>query len=114
MGNPCETELDRNQANCQPLMPITYLERAAAVCPDHVAIIHGVTQLCGAPIASVEMKPGANVSEAELPADCRSLPARFKCPKLIVFAEIPKTSTGNIQKYRLRDRPRGLVEADAA
>jgi len=41
MSHLFNTDLDRNQANFQPLTPLTFLERAAAVMPDHVAIIHG-------------------------------------------------------------------------
>ena len=40
-SNPYNTDLDRNPANHQPLTPLTFLERAAAVFPDHTAIIHG-------------------------------------------------------------------------
>ncbi len=36
-----DTDLDKNPANYQPLTPISFLERSAAVFPDHVAIIHG-------------------------------------------------------------------------
>src|SRR5947208_8633094 len=38
---PYDTDLDRNPANFQPLTPLTFLERAAAVYPDHTAVIHG-------------------------------------------------------------------------
>nr|WP_235679101.1 acyl-CoA synthetase [Aquibium microcysteis] len=55
------------------------------------------------PIAYVELKPGRTATEEEILAHCRTLLARFKVPKQIVFAEIPKTSTGKIQKFRLRD-----------
>ena len=41
MSNPYNTDLDRNPANYQPLTPLTFLERAASVFPDHTAIIHG-------------------------------------------------------------------------
>ena len=41
MTNPYDTDLDRNPANFQPLTPLTFLERAAAVYPKHTAIIHG-------------------------------------------------------------------------
>jgi hypothetical protein len=40
-ANPYNTDLDRNPANHQPLTPLTFLERAATVSPDHAAIIHG-------------------------------------------------------------------------
>lgn len=55
------------------------------------------------PVAYVELKPGRQASESELVEHCRNLLARFKCPRTIIFAEIPKTSTGKIQKFRLRD-----------
>ena len=41
MSNPYNTNLDRNPANYQPLTPLTFLERAATVFPNHIAIIHG-------------------------------------------------------------------------
>jgi len=58
------------------------------------------------PCAFVEMKPGHSASEEELIAWCRARLAHFKCPRQIVFAEIPKTSTGKVQKYVLRERAR--------
>ena len=58
------------------------------------------------PCAFVEMKPGATASEADLIAHCQQYLARFKAPKKIVFGELPKTSTGKIQKFLLRDRAR--------
>ncbi|WP_028998686.1 acyl-CoA synthetase [Azohydromonas australica] len=57
------------------------------------------------PCAFVELKPGApTVTEQELIEFCRTHLARFKVPKRIVFAEVPKTSTGKIQKFLLRQR----------
>ena len=44
------------------------------------------------------------MSEAELIEHCRQLLARFKVPRRIVFGPLPKTSTGKIQKYVLRER----------
>ena len=55
------------------------------------------------PVAYVELKPGKSATEAEMIEHCRTLLARFKVPKAVIFAEIPKTSTGKIQKFRLRD-----------
>jgi len=43
-------------------------------------------------------------TEAELIAHCQSLLARFKAPKRVVFGDLPKTSTGKIQKFLLRAR----------
>ena len=59
------------------------------------------------PCAFVELKPGANASSEELVAWCRKHLAAYKCPRHIVFAEIPKTSTGKIQKFRLREMAKG-------
>ncbi|MDM0038001.1 acyl-CoA synthetase [Variovorax sp. J22G21] len=56
------------------------------------------------PCAFVELKAGRAVSEAELVEFCRPLLARFKVPRRIVFGELPKTSTGKVQKFLLRDR----------
>ncbi|TCH98746.1 acyl-CoA synthetase [Roseococcus sp. SYP-B2431] len=58
------------------------------------------------PCAFVELKPGQEASEAEMIAHCRSLLAGFKTPKRIVFTELPKTSTGKIQKHVLRGQLR--------
>jgi fatty-acyl-CoA synthase len=55
------------------------------------------------PCAFVELKPGEAAEAEELMAWCRQHLASFKCPRRIVFAEIPKTSTGKIQKFRLRE-----------
>ncbi|TIP94548.1 MAG: acyl-CoA synthetase, partial [Mesorhizobium sp.] len=55
------------------------------------------------PVAYVELKPGGTATEAEIIDHCRALLARFKVPKAVTFAEIPKTSTGKIQKFRLRE-----------
>lgn len=54
------------------------------------------------PCAFVELKPGATATEAELIAHCRTRLAGFKTPKHVVFTELPKTSTGKIQKFELR------------
>ena len=58
------------------------------------------------PVAYVELKPGRSATEAEILDHCRTLLARFKVPKQVIFAEIPKTSTGKIQKFRLREMAR--------
>ena len=56
------------------------------------------------PCAFVELKPGAQLDEAALLAFCREHLARFKVPKRIVFGEVPRTSTGKMQKFLLRER----------
>ena len=55
------------------------------------------------PCAFVELKPGASATSEELIAWCRSQLAAYKCPRYVVFADIPKTSTGKLQKFKLRD-----------
>ena len=56
------------------------------------------------PVAYVELKPGATATAKELVAHCKGLLARYKVPREIRFEEIPKTSTGKIQKFQLRER----------
>jgi fatty-acyl-CoA synthase len=56
------------------------------------------------PCAFVELKPGESVGEAEFLDWCRGQMAGFKRPKQVVFCELPKTSTGKIQKFVLRQQ----------
>lgn len=65
------------------------------------------------PCAFLELRPGAHADPEEIVAFCQQRLARFKVPKAIVFAELPKTATGKIQKFRLRERARKLA-ADPA
>ena len=58
------------------------------------------------PKAFVALKPGAEATERELIDFCREHLARFKCPAAVDFGELPKTSTGKIQKNVLRDQER--------
>lgn len=60
------------------------------------------------PCAFVGLKDGATVTEADLIAFCRANMAHFKAPKTIVFGSLPKTSTGKIQKFILREQAKGL------
>ncbi|MFJ4458365.1 acyl-CoA synthetase [Pseudomonas sp. NPDC089392] len=61
------------------------------------------------PCAFVALKPGReDTREAEITSWCREHLAGFKVPKTVVFGELPKTSTGKIQKYVLRDRAKAL------
>jgi 3-(methylthio)propionyl---CoA ligase len=55
------------------------------------------------PCAFIELKPGHEATADEIIAWCRANLAAYKCPRYVVFAEIPKTSTGKIQKFKLRD-----------
>ena len=56
------------------------------------------------PCAFVELKPGKVASAEDILEWCRQGLAKFKVPKHVVFVELPKTSTGKIQKYKLRDK----------
>jgi fatty-acyl-CoA synthase len=58
------------------------------------------------PCAFVELKPGQSASADDLVAWCRKNLAGYKVPKYVVFTELPKTSTGKIQKFKLRDMAR--------
>lgn len=60
------------------------------------------------PCAFVELKDGASATEAELIAHCRARLAGFKTPKQVIFCDLPKTSTGKIQKFELRARAKAL------
>jgi len=61
------------------------------------------------PAAFVEVKAGVECTEAEIIEHCRAHLARFKVPKQVVFGELPKTSTGKIQKYVLRQHANSVL-----
>jgi len=56
------------------------------------------------PKAFVTLRPGASATAEEIAAFCRERLAHFKCPKAVEFTELPKTSTGKIQKFKLREK----------
>ena len=60
------------------------------------------------PCAFVKLRAGAEVTDKELIAFCRQNMAHFKAPKTVVFGDLPKTSTGKVQKFVLRDRARQM------
>ena len=62
------------------------------------------------PCAVVTLKEGLQASEQEIIDFCREHLAHFKCPKKVCFAALPKTSTGKIQKFALRDMVRQLAD----
>jgi fatty-acyl-CoA synthase len=62
------------------------------------------------PCAFVELKPGKTATKDELMTWCRDSLAGFKCPRHVVFSELPKTSTGKVQKFKLRDLARDLTK----
>ena len=64
------------------------------------------------PCAFIELKEGAQATEEEFIAFCRERMARFKVPKKVVFGPLPKTSTGKIQKFVLREKARSTQAID--
>jgi fatty-acyl-CoA synthase len=58
------------------------------------------------PCAFIELKPGHEATEAEIIEHCRANLAHYKAPRRVVFGMLPKTSTGKIQKFVLRERAR--------
>jgi fatty-acyl-CoA synthase len=64
------------------------------------------------PCAFVELKPNAQASENEIIEFCRGHIAHFKAPRAVVFGELPKTSTGKIQKFVLRERAKSATAID--
>ncbi len=62
------------------------------------------------PCAFVTLRPGMDATAAEIIAFCRARMARFKAPRTVVFGPLPKTSTGKMQKFILRDQARSLGE----
>ncbi len=63
------------------------------------------------PCAFVEVKPGQAVSPEDLIAWCKQHLASYKCPRNVIFTELPKTSTGKIQKFQLREMARAHAGA---
>jgi len=64
------------------------------------------------PCAFLEIKPGVEVTPAEIIAHCKQYLAGFKVPRAIVFGELPKTSTGKIQKFELRKQAGSATAID--
>ena len=86
----------------------TVLYRHAAVL--EAAVVARANEKWGeTPCAFVALKDGCEpVSEAELIAFCRDQMAHFKAPKTVIFGALPKTSTGKVQKYLLRERANAI------
>jgi fatty-acyl-CoA synthase len=82
------------------------VEQAIARHPDvlEVAVIAVPDEKWGeVPKAFVTLKEGRQLTAADLLAHCRAQLAHFKCPKAVEFGPLPKTSTGKVQKFVLRD-----------
>ena len=60
------------------------------------------------PCAFIALRPGQDATPDEIIAFCRERMAHFKAPKAVVFGPLPKTSTGKMQKYVLREQARNL------
>jgi fatty-acyl-CoA synthase len=79
---------------------VLYRHPAVAVC----AVVAKPDEKWGeTPCAFVELRPNATATAEEILEWCRQGLARFKVPRHVVFAEVPKTSTGKIQKFKLRE-----------
>src|SRR5260221_665960 len=65
------------------------------------------------PCAFIELKPNSTISEKEIIDFCRKHLARFKAPRAVVFGELPKTSTGKIQKFMLREKAKSTSAIDS-
>ena len=76
------------------------LEAAVVARPD--------TKWGETPCAFVTLKPGAAADAAALIAFCREHMAHYKAPRTVVFGPLPKTSTGKMQKFVLREAARAL------
>jgi fatty-acyl-CoA synthase len=84
---------------------VLYMHPAVA----HAAVVAKPDERWGeTPCAFVELKPGASATTDEMVAWCRERLAAYKCPRFVVFQEIPRTSTGKIQKYVLRERAKAV------
>ncbi len=94
-------------------------ENISSVEVESVLMGHDAVSLCAVvakpdekwgevPCAFVELKDGQSATEAELIAFARQTLAGFKTPKAVVFQELPKTSTGKIQKFQLREAAKSL------
>ncbi len=64
------------------------------------------------PCAFVELRPDASATEAEIIAHCQGHLARFKVPKKVIFGEVPRTPTGKIQKFALREQAKSASAID--
>ena len=64
------------------------------------------------PCAFIELKENSNASEKEIIDFCRQHLAKFKAPRAVVFGELPKTSTGKIQKFMLREKAKSTHAID--
>jgi len=94
-------------------------ENVSSVEVEGVLMSHPAVSLCAVvakpddkwgeiPCAFIELKPGETADEAEIISFARAKLAGFKTPKKVVFQELPKTSTGKIQKFELRGLAKSL------
>ena len=89
--------------------PATLTRLAAQVAVLEAAVVARPDETWGeTPCAFITLKPGAEATEVEMMAFCRERMARFKVPRTVVFGPLPKTSTGKMQKYMLREQARTL------
>ena len=78
-----------------------------------VAVVAKPDELWGeTPCALVERKAGTSTKAEDIVAHCKKHLAAFKVPRAVVFGELPKTSTGKIQKFELRKQAGSAVAID--
>jgi fatty-acyl-CoA synthase len=65
------------------------------------------------PCAFIQLRPDITATEAGIRQFCREQMAGYKVPKLVVFGPIPKTTTGKVQKFMLRERARNAIEGES-
>jgi fatty-acyl-CoA synthase len=93
------------------------VENALYAHPDvlEAAVVARPDELWGeTPCAFVTLKTPGSMSEQDVIQFCRDHMAHYKCPKTVVFGELPKTSTGKVQKFKLRQKITGLFDQDGA
>ncbi len=89
------------------------VERTLAAHPAvlEAAVVAGPDEKWGeVPVAFVSLKQGEGLAEKALIDFAREKLAHFKAPRVVVFGELPRTSTGKVQKYVLRDRARAMLK----
>jgi acyl-CoA synthetase (AMP-forming)/AMP-acid ligase II len=108
--HPFEVGLDRQPSNYVPLSPVSFLTRAASA-SGKLAVIDGARRLTHAQLLDRCTRLASALAQAEdkeIVAFCQARLARFKVPKVVVYGALPKTSTGNIQKFALCDQAGAL------
>ena len=100
------TELAAELPGKSSVVPLDVTDNDAVQAAAVVAMPH--EKWGEVPCAFVELRDGLTATSEDIIAFCRSHLAGFKAPKAVVFDTLPKTSTGKIQKFQLRDRAKAM------